>query len=152
MKRCLLIPFVFALTWTSALATDRWLSPLDVISFRGQLNARDGIMIYTLKKDGSFSSSPLAMSGTWVQGKWKLESSSNGLRIQVEGRWGGVNQSSPSDQFITMRLMIQPGFLQDNGRPETDSYKCSVTVDDTKHDFYAPPLNIAPLPPEKLTY
>jgi hypothetical protein len=109
-------------------------------------------MIYTLKKDGSFSSSPLAMSGTWVQGKWKLENSSNGLRVQVKGRWGGVNQSSPNDQFITMTLMIQPGILHDIGHPETDSYECSVAVNDTKEDFHVSSLNIPPLPSAKLTY
>ncbi len=146
MKRCLLNLFVFALTWGLTLATDptwtvtnRRLSPFDVIFLNGQLNARDGIMAYTLKKDGSFSSFPLAVSGTWIEGQWKLESSSNGFTVQVEGRWGGVNQVSPNNQFITMRVMIQPGLLQDTGHPGTDSYKCSVAISEATHELHTPP-------------
>lgn len=153
MRRRLSIPFVLALAWGPILAanpqeraTNRQLSPFDVISLKGQLNARDRIRAYTLKKDGSFSSFPMGMSGTWVQGKWKLESSSQGLRVHVEGKWGGVNQLSPDDQFITMQVMIQPGTLQDTGHPETDSYTCSVVVSDTK-TFTAPRLKITPFPP-----
>jgi hypothetical protein len=163
VKQYLLILFVFALTWGSTLATDltwrptsaidRQLSPLDVISLNGQLNARDGVMVYTLKKDGSFSLLPLAMTGTWIRGKWKLESSSGGLRVQVEGSWGGVNQLSPNDQFTTLRLMIQPGVLFDTGHPETDIYKCDVRVDNTKYDFHlTPSSNRVPLPPAKMTF
>lgn len=150
-RHFILMPLVCTLTWTQALATDLRLSPLDVISLNGQLNARDGIMTYTLTKDGSFSSFPLAMSGTWVQGKWKLESSSKGLTVQVEGTWGGVNQISPKDNFMTMKLVIHTGILQDTSHPETDIYKCSVTVEDMKYEYHAVPLKITPLPPGKMT-
>jgi len=139
LKRCLLIPFLFTLAWTPTLATDQSLLPSEVISLNQQLNARDGITNYTFKKDGSFSLFPMAMSGTWVQGKWKdMESSSKGLTVQIEGHWGGVNQVSPNNQFVTMSLVIHPGILQNTGNPETDIYKCSVTVEDAKYDVHLP--------------
>jgi hypothetical protein len=110
-------------------------------------------MIYTLKRDGSFSSSPLAMSGTWIQGRWKVLTSSNDLSVQVEGRYGGINQTSPLNQFITERLTIQPGILHDTSHPETDTYRCSVTVNDSEADIpQLHPLNLAPLRPAKFSY
>jgi hypothetical protein len=142
---------LLALTWTPALATDLSLSPLDVIHKNGQLIATDGKSRCTLKKDGSFSSFPLAETGFATQGKWKFESLSQGLTVVVDGHWFMVNALWPNDDVRTMKLAIHSGVLRETGNPQTDTYKCSFTIEDMNYELHLPSLKMAPLPPVKMT-
>ena len=116
---------LLALTKTGASATDLSLSPLEVIHRNGVLNATDGKGLYTLKKNGRFTSSSGVMSGVMIVGKWKLVSGSKDLTVEVKGTWSMLNAIS-ADEVRTVKLVIHPGILKDTGHTDSDVYQCAL--------------------------
>jgi hypothetical protein len=55
-----------------------------------------------LKKDGSFKSGPLGLSGREITGTWKAHDNF----FLIEGRWGWMNGASPVDDRRRMTLYV----------------------------------------------
>ena len=76
--------------------------PLKIIQGEGQFVFTDGSSYYSLKKDGSFKSGPLGLSGREIMGTWKAHDN----LFLIEGRWGWMNGASPVDDRRKMTLYI----------------------------------------------
>src|SRR3954454_13047694 len=75
-------------------ATD-YPEPIKIIQQAGRFVFTDGSSYYLLKKDGTFKSGPLGLSGREIEGTWKLKDS----LFVIEGHWGWINGASSKDDY-----------------------------------------------------
>ena len=109
--------------------------PSQIIREEGQFVFTDNASYYLLKKDGTFQSGPLGLSGRTITGRWKHQLPG---RFVIEGQWGWVNGLSPRDDFRRMTLVISAaeGFEEKQRVSEVDLigptrvYRCYFTVDE----------------------
>jgi hypothetical protein len=106
----LLIACLIAAAGTAASAQTR--PPERVIRDDGALVLTDGASYYRFKRDGSFDSGPIGLSGRTITGRWR---GGEGEFI-VEGRWGWINGQSLRDDYRRMTMRIGaidgPGTIQ----------------------------------------
>jgi hypothetical protein len=109
--------------------------PYQIIQEEDQFIFTDNASFYLLKKDGSFQSGPLGLSGRTITGRWEFQLPS---RFVVEGRWGWVNGLSPRDDYRRMALIISAaqGFEEKRDVSAVEPlglvriYKCYFAVDE----------------------
>ena len=76
--------------------------PFKIIQDEGAFAFTDGSSYYLLRKDGTFKSGPLGLSGREISGAWKLQEH----MFVIEGRWGWINGLSPVDDYRRLTLFI----------------------------------------------
>src|SRR4051794_11422977 len=76
---------------TSAVLAAEFSEPSGIIQDEGQFVFTGSSSYYRLKKDGTFRSGPLGLSGREIAGTWKLKD----RLFVIEGRWGWINGLSP---------------------------------------------------------
>lgn len=119
----------------TALAAD-YPEPLKIIQAEGQFVFTDGSSYYSLKKDGTFKSGPLGLSGREITGTWK----SDDRLFVIEGRWGWMNGVSPVDDRRKMTLYISAptstetvkGMSPVDGSVNVKIYKCYFLIEDLR--------------------
>jgi hypothetical protein len=75
----------------------------EIIQTEGQFVFTDGSSYYMFKKDGTFASEPLGISGREINGKWELRDE---RVFVIRGRWGWVNGLSARDDYRQMQIAI----------------------------------------------
>ena len=132
--KTLVIAFIFVLVSSSVAVADLR-EPIKIIQEEGQFVFADGASYYSLKRDGTFTSAPLGLSGRTITGHWKYEVPG---RFIIEGQWGWINGLSPRDDFRRMTLAISAAesFVEKEqvSAAETTGpvkiYKCYFIVDE----------------------
>ena len=76
--------------------------PLKIIEEEGQFIFHDGSSYYLFKKDGTFRSGPMGLSGREIEGKWKVDD----RLFVIEGRWDWINGVSPADDYRRMVIYL----------------------------------------------
>jgi hypothetical protein len=110
----------------------------DIIQAEGEFLTTDGSSYFLFKKDGSFDSGPLSMSGREIQGRWKPEGD---YQFVIEGRWGWMNGLSAVNDRRKLVLNIQPPFslqaegsdnpfIPRSGKSAPKIYRCYVTIEE----------------------
>jgi hypothetical protein len=75
----------------------------EIIKTEGQFVFTDGSSYYMFKKDGTFTSEPLEISGREITGTWELRDE---RVFVIRGRWMWINGLSPRDDYRQMRIAI----------------------------------------------
>jgi len=110
MKTALLLLALFLLLACPSLkGGEAMVTPLDAIRDHGSVTVSDGSSFYTLRKDGSFASGPLAEQGRAITGTWKPDGRMPDRRFIIEGNWSWINGKWPSDDRRRMVLDVLPG-------------------------------------------
>ena len=126
---------VFILLWvTSTVVGSELPEPLQIIQEEGQFVFTDGSSYYLLKKDGTFTSEPLGISGREITGRWELQ----GRVFVIQGRWSWINGLSPRDDYRKMRLAIYRPVSSEtvehlslvDGNVNTKIYKCYFVIEE----------------------
>jgi hypothetical protein len=76
--------------------------PVEIIRQEGQFVFTDGSSYYLFKKDHTFKSGPVEMSGREITGTWELEDSF----FVINGKWGWLNGGSQKDDYRKMVLYV----------------------------------------------
>ena len=76
--------------------------PIKIIEQEGRFVFTDGSSYYLLKKDGTFKSGPLGLSGREITGTWRLKD----RLFVIEGLWGWMNGGSPLDDYRRLTLYV----------------------------------------------
>src|SRR4051794_36756726 len=76
--------------------------PLKIIEEEGQFVFHDGSSYYLFRKDGTFKSGPMGLSGREITGKWRVDD----RLFVIEGRWGWINGVSPEDDYRKMVIYL----------------------------------------------
>jgi hypothetical protein len=84
-----------------AKATD-FPEPLKIIQAEGRFVFTDGSSYYSFKRDGTFKSGPMGLSGREITGTWKSED----RLFVIEGIWGWMNGVSPVDDYRKMTIYV----------------------------------------------
>jgi hypothetical protein len=100
--KAVIVAFILVLVMSS-IAAANLREPIKIIQEEGQFVFTDGASYYFLKKDGTFKSAPLGLSGRTITGHWKYELPG---RFIIEGQWEWINGLSPRDDFRRMTLVI----------------------------------------------
>ena len=110
MKAALsLLTLSLLLACPSLKGEERTVSPLEAIREKGVVIVSDGSSFYTLRKDGSFASGPLAEQGRAITGTWKPDERMPDRRFVIEGNWSWINGKWPANDRRRMVLDILPG-------------------------------------------
>ncbi|MEO6054123.1 MAG: hypothetical protein ABIP97_08940 [Chthoniobacterales bacterium] len=114
-------------------AGDTRARPEDIIQKDGVLNISDGSSIYAFRKDGTFSSFPVGMSGRVIKGTWKNEKGNDGGFL-INGQWTWVNGLYSEGDFRTMKMYIYPLSRKTElvCIPKTKVYKAYFLIDELK--------------------
>ena len=131
MKIILVILFLFLGTF--AVIAQDFPSPFQIIQDEEKFIFTDGSSYYLFKKDGSFKSEPLGISGREITGKWKLEDQ----LFVIQGKWGWINGGSRTDDYRKMTLYvghptsseIAENLLLEDGKPKK-IYKCYFEIEE----------------------
>jgi len=111
-KRFIISLLLLATGFLPSFGADKQFSALEIINTEGILTISDGSSTYTFKKDGTFVSMPVGISGRTIEGKWSSLGVQSPMdltvRFVVNGKWGWVNGISPNDDHRTMALWIYP--------------------------------------------
>ena len=110
-------------------------SPLQILKKEGQFVFTDGSSYYQLKKDGTFDSGPLDMSGRTIHGHW---TSRDEMVFIVRGQWSWVNGVSPIDDYRKMTIAIYtPTGIEPKKEaqhfsfaPDAKVYKCYFVIEE----------------------
>jgi len=135
MKSLLLFLCVFCLQ-PFLLADEAMINPLEAIREKGSITLSDGSSFYTFRKDGSFDSGPLGISGRTITGKWHVSKDSPDRSFVVDGKWSWVNGMSRPDDFRQITFAIYPGtFRKASGDKERfamsdEFFQCYFIVDE----------------------
>jgi hypothetical protein len=86
----------------NALSIKGYPEPMKIIQQEGRFIFTDGSSYYLFKKDGTFKSGPLGLSGREIEGTWKLKDT----LFVIEGRWGWINGGSSKDDYRRLTLYI----------------------------------------------
>ncbi len=100
MKVIGIVLFLFFASFT-AIAKD-FPEPSQIIQDEERFIFTDGNSYYLFKKDGTFKSEPLGISGRVITGTWKLQDH----LFVIQGQWSWVNGLSQKDDFRKMILYI----------------------------------------------
>jgi hypothetical protein len=102
---------VFALGFTAlfypvfeanAVSTADYPEPIKIIQQEGRFVFTDGSSYYLFRKDGTFKSGPLGLSGREIEGTWKLKDA----LFVIEGHWGWINGGSSKDDYRRLTLYV----------------------------------------------
>ncbi|MDE1170217.1 MAG: hypothetical protein PW734_03260 [Verrucomicrobium sp.] len=108
------------------------LDPARAIEKRGSLAISDGFSYYLFRKDGTFESKPLGLSGRTIEGTWEKKPGRKTFVIQ--GNWGWVNGVGPAHDRRRMVLSISSGEF----RKENDMERHCVWGDVFKGEVFKP--------------
>ena len=75
--------------------------PYEIIQAEGQFVFTDGSSYYMFKKDGTFTSEPLGISGRKIKGKWEYL---HDREFVIRGRWTWMNGLSARDDYREMTI------------------------------------------------
>jgi hypothetical protein len=75
----------------------------EIIQTEGQFVFTDGSSYYMFKKDGTFTSEPLGISGREITGTWELRDE---RMFVVRGRWTWINGLSARDDYRQLEIAI----------------------------------------------
>ena len=75
--------------------------PYDIIQAEGQFVFSDGSSYYMFRKDGTFTSGPLGLSGREINGKWQYV---HDREFLIRGRWSWMNGLSARDDYREMTI------------------------------------------------
>src|SRR6185436_17231412 len=78
-------------------------SPIDIIQAEGQFLFSDGSSYYLFKKEGTFISEPLGISGRVITGTWTCP---DNREFVIQGRWSWINGLSARDDYREMRMVF----------------------------------------------
>jgi hypothetical protein len=78
-------------------------SPIEIIQAEGQFVFSDGSSYYLFKKEGTFISEPLGLSGRVITGTWTCL---DNREFVIQGRWSWINGLSARDDYREMRMII----------------------------------------------
>ena len=106
----------------------------EIIQTEGQFIFTDGSSYYMFKKDGTFTSEPLGISGREINGKWELR---DDHVFVIRGRWTWINGLSPRDDYRQMEIWIYrpmsaesvPQLSSVDGALNVKVYQCYFVVD-----------------------
>lgn len=106
----------------------------EIIQTEGQFIFTDGSSYYMFKKEGTFSSEPLGISGREINGRWELRDE---RVFVIRGRWTWINGLSPRDDYRQMEIRIYRPMSTDtvsqlsavDGNLNAKVYKCYFVVD-----------------------
>lgn len=109
--------------------------PYQIIQEEGQFVFTDGASYYLFKKDGTFTSAPLGLSGRMITGRWKFQLPS---LFVIEGQWGWINGLNLRDDFrkMTLALSVAEDFEERQHISSIDLtgpvkvYKCYFVVEE----------------------
>ena len=76
----------------------------EIIQTEGQFIFADGSSSYMFKKDGTFTSEPLGISGREINGTWELRDE---RVFVIRGRWTWINGLSPRDDYRQMEILVR---------------------------------------------
>jgi hypothetical protein len=74
-----------------------------IIQTEGKFVFTDGSSYYMFKKDGTFTSEPLGISGREITGKWEYV---HDREFVIRGRWSWMNGLSPRDDYRQMTIAV----------------------------------------------
>jgi hypothetical protein len=129
------LAFIWHLSGASpAVSAADFPEPLKIIQSEGQFVFTDGSSYYLLKKDGTFKSGPLGLSGREITGTWKAKDS----LFVIEGQWGWVNGLSALNDYRRMTIFVStPTSVETVKRmswveasADVKVYKCYFIVDE----------------------
>src|SRR5689334_2900227 len=86
----------------NAVAARDYPEPIKIIQEEGEFVFEDGSSYYLFKKDGTFKSGPLGLSGREIEGTWKQRDA----LFVIEGRWGWMNGASLDNDYKRLTLYI----------------------------------------------
>lgn len=116
-----------------SLAFAKLQEPFQIIQKEGQFIFTDNASYYRFKKDGSFQSNPIGLSGRTITGHWKLQNS----HFIIEGQWGWLNGLSLLDDFRRMTIGISDAEsfekrqdIQGYFEGEAKVYKCYFVMEE----------------------
>jgi hypothetical protein len=106
----------------------------EIIQTEGQFVFTDGSSYYMFKRDGTFTSEPLGISGREINGKWDLRDE---RVFVIRGRWTWINGLSPRDDYRQMEIWVYrptsaeivPQLSFVDGGLNVKVYKCYFVVD-----------------------
>jgi len=81
-------------------------SVLEIIKKEGHFAWCDGASIYTMKRDHTFTFTPVGISGRAITGKWRSTNPSGSV-ILVFGQWSWINGRSPDNDFRKIRIHLR---------------------------------------------
>ena len=109
--RLIITLLVFALGFTAlfypvfeanAVSAADYPEPIKIIQQEARFVFTDGSSYYLFKKDGTFKSGPLGLSGREIEGTWKLKDT----LFVIEGHWGWINGGSSRDDYRRLTLYV----------------------------------------------
>jgi hypothetical protein len=131
---------IFLLLFPYPAIASEYSSVFDLIQKEGQFMFADGSSYFLFKKDSSFESGPLGISGRSITGTWKRAGENS---LVIEGNWSWVNGlSDPNDiRRLTITVyspfILQPDRESDRAKirarrypAQTPLYKCYFIVDE----------------------
>ena len=77
--------------------------PSEIIQNEGQFVFTDGSSFYLFKKDGTFTSEPLGLSGRVISGHWTFQED---RVFVIQGRWSWINGLSANDDYREMKIAV----------------------------------------------
>lgn len=127
------IAFILLCVTSNVVASD-FPEPLQIIENEGQFIFTDGSSYYSFKKDGTFISEPLGISGREITGTWELQD----RVFVIQGRWSWMNGLSPRDDYRRMKLAIYRPVSTEiveslslvDGNVNVKIYKCYFVVEE----------------------
>ena len=109
----------------NALSVADYSEPIKIIQQEGRFVFTDGSSYYLLKKEGTFKSGPLGLSGREITGTWKLKDN----LFVIEGQWGWMNGASPQDDYRRLTLYVStPEAVETVRRPFLADESADVKV------------------------
>ena len=106
----------------------------EIVQSEGQFVFTDGSSYYMFKKDGTFTSGPLDISGREINGKWELHDE---RAFVIRGQWTWINGLSPRDDYRQMEIWVYrpmsaeivPRLSFVGGGLNVKVYKCYFVID-----------------------
>jgi len=109
-------------------------SATQIIQKEGQFAFTDGSSYYLFRKDKTFSSGPMGLSGRTISGHWVGQ----GDDFIIDGHWGWINGLSALHDFRRMTLSAHPEGVEAEGKSRIISgmgisaklYRCYFVIDE----------------------
>jgi hypothetical protein len=100
--KVMVVALVSILTLSNSLAAEIP-KPSEIIHDEGQFVFSDGSSYYLFKKDGTFISEPLGLTGRVITGTWTCQ---DDRLFVIQRRWTWINGLSPRDDYRQMKIVI----------------------------------------------
>ena len=128
---------LFLVFSASAALAAEFPEPLQIIQEEGQFVFTDGSSYYQFKKDGTFNSGPLGISGREITGTWKVPDQRFPMFV-IQGLWSWINGLSTRDDYRRLTLYIgHPVSVETveqlsvvDGNRNVKVYKCYFMVEE----------------------